>query len=305
MKTHHQLVILMIALLSFAVAKGSATIKNAKTETAKVYGNCEQCKSRIEAAGYKKGVVKVTWNISTKVLTMIYNSQKTTTDEILKRVAYAGYDNEMYKSPDDTYAQLPACCQYERSKKTTAVKVVAKLEQKEVSQIDTTKRKPEMTETPSKQESTKSDTHIVPVHLLGDVYAYYFSLKSALAKDNGKNATLYGAALYKAIDNVAIDKMSTAQHTVWMKYEKQLSYDAEHIKSTIDIDHEREHFITLSKNMYAVMKTIKPDLPVYYDFCPMANDGKGATWVSQEEKISNPYLGSKMPTCGKVQETVK
>ena len=95
------------------------------------------------------------------------------------------------------------------------------------------------------------------------------------------------------------------QHMVWMKYEKLLSTDAEHIKSTTDIDHQREHLISLSKNMYAVIKAIKPDAPVYYDFCPMANNGKGANWLSQQEKISNPYMGRMMPTCGKVQETIK
>ena len=53
------------------------------------------------------------------------------------------------------------------------------------------------------------------------------------------------------------------------------------------------------------MKAIKNNKPVYYQNCPMYNDGKGANWLSLENKISNPYLGKSMPTCGKTLETIK
>nr|MBA3704481.1 DUF3347 domain-containing protein [Bacteroidota bacterium] len=107
------------------------------------------------------------------------------------------------------------------------------------------------------------------------------------------------------IDKVSMDKMTSGQHDVWMKYEKQLSYDAEHIKGITETEHQREHFVALSKNMYEVMKSIKMDVPVYYDFCPMANNGKGANWLSLQKPINNPYMGKEMPECGKVQETIK
>ena len=92
---------------------------------------------------------------------------------------------------------------------------------------------------------------------------------------------------------------------IGMKYQQKLSYDAEHIKGVTETEHQREHFVTLSKNMYEVMKVFKMDVPVYYDHCPMANEGKGANWLSLEEKISNPYLGKQMPACGNIQETIK
>ena len=102
-----------------------------------------------------------------------------------------------------------------------------------------------------------------------------------------------------------MSKMNATQHQIWMKYQEKLSYDAEHIKGVTETEHQREHFISLSKNMYEVMKVFKLNVPVYYDFCPMTNDGKGATWLSLQQLISNPYLGKHMPTCGKVQETIK
>ena len=53
------------------------------------------------------------------------------------------------------------------------------------------------------------------------------------------------------------------------------------------------------------MKSVPPDGETYLDHCPMANDGKGANWLSREKNIKNPYYGKAMLTCGKVTETLK
>jgi len=57
--------------------------------------------------------------------------------------------------------------------------------------------------------------------------------------------------------------------------------------------------------MYDLIKTTKPETPVYYQHCPMANGGKGANWLSKENAVKNPYYGSQMLTCGKTVETIK
>ena len=94
-------------------------------------------------------------------------------------------------------------------------------------------------------------------------------------------------------------------HTVWMKILNDLKEDAEHINNTKDIAHQRDHFMSLSTNMYALIKVAKPTETVYYQFCPMADNGNGANWLSKENVVKNPYYGSKMLTCGSVQETIK
>jgi copper chaperone CopZ len=294
MKSINQIVMLMAFMALFTLASEASTIKNAKTETVKVYGNCGMCKTRIEKAANVKGIASGVWNPDTKLLELTYNTQKTTSDEILKRVAYAGHDNDKYRAPEEAYAQLPACCKYERTLKTQVSMPVTNNALKATAQDSSM----------GKMSGDKQSTN-QPDFILSEVYIAYFSLKDALAQDNGKSASTFGAALFTAIDKLPMEKLSMDQHMVWMKYEKQLSYDAEHIKSTTDTDHQREHFVSLSKNMYMVMKTIPLAKPVYFDFCPMANEGKGANWLSLDEKISNPYMGSKMPTCGKVQETIK
>ena len=102
-------------LISFTTSH--AQIKNAKTETVKIYGNCGMCENTIEKAGTLKKVALVNWDKETKMATLTYDAKKTNQDEILKRIALAGYDSDKFLAPDDVYATLHGCCQYDREAK--------------------------------------------------------------------------------------------------------------------------------------------------------------------------------------------
>ncbi len=47
------------------------------------------------------------------------------------------------------------------------------------------------------------------------------------------------------------------------------------------------------------------DTPLYEQFCPMAFDNKGATWLAADTEISNPYYGAMMLRCGEVRRQIK
>lgn len=108
-----------ITMLSIALMKLTscdAQVNNAKTETVKIYGNCGMCKKTIEKAGNIDYIATVNWDKDTKMATITYDSTKTTLDEILQRIANAGYDSDTFSAPDEVYNNLHGCCQYERSK---------------------------------------------------------------------------------------------------------------------------------------------------------------------------------------------
>src|SRR5690606_29414234 len=94
-----------------------APINNAKTETAKVNGNCGMCKGTIEKTGNVKNEAQVIWNADNQRASITYDSTKTKIDTVLQRIAQAGYDNEKYLAPDKVYQNLHGCCQYERELK--------------------------------------------------------------------------------------------------------------------------------------------------------------------------------------------
>jgi hypothetical protein len=139
-----------------------------------------------------------------------------------------------------------------------------------------------------------------------NVITLYLDLKNALFNDSGDSARAAAKRLFIAIDKVPMGKLPVGQHKIWMEYNEKLSYDAEHIKGTDELEHQREHFIKLSANMYKMLKELKINTgDLYYQFCPMANEGKGAYWLSEKSTISNPYMGKKMPTCGETKDTIK
>lgn len=104
----------ILLLLSLLIGSCGAQIKNKKNEKVTVYGNCRMCEKKIEVAGNIKGIVKVEWEKDTKQATLIYDSKKTNTDEILKRIALSGYDSDKFIAPDEVYDKLHGCCHYER-----------------------------------------------------------------------------------------------------------------------------------------------------------------------------------------------
>ena len=282
-------------LLSFTAC--NAQIKNAKTESVKIYGNCGMCETTIEKAGNKKKIAKVDWNKDTKMATITYDAKKTNQDEILKRIALSGYDSDKFLAPDDVYTKLPGCCQYDRVKKVVAKTETPKVETKV---DDHSGHNHSTTTTTEKPVEVKQE-----VNQLKAVFDNYFAVKDALVKTDGNKSSAKAKELLTAINTVKMDKLTTEEHTVWMKVMKDLTFDAEHIADTKDASHQRDHFMSLSKNMYALIKVSKTETPTYYQFCPMANDGKGANWLSKENAVKNPYYGNQMLTCGKVVETIK
>ena len=68
------------------------------------------------------------------------------------------------------------------------------------------------------------------------------------------------------------------------------------------INYQREHFVSLSKDINDLAKQFGSKQKLYQDFCPMYDDNKGASWISEIKEIKNPFYGSKMSTCGSVKK---
>lgn len=285
-----QLLVIITVLLSFTSC--NAQIKNAKTETVKIYGNCEMCKTKIEKAGNIKKIAKVNWNVDTKMATITYDVKLTDQDAILKRIALSGYDSDKFLAPDDVYNNLHDCCQYDR---------VAKVGVK-------TELKTDVVAKDHSNYSNHSEILKVPTqkeNQLKAVFDNYFEVKNALVKTDGNTASTKAGELLSAINAVKMETLKMDEHMVWMKVVANLKEDAEHISDTKYAVHQRDHFATLSKSIHELIQVSKQDTPTYFQHCPMANDGKGANWLSKESVVKNPYYGSMMLTCGKTVETIK
>ncbi len=281
----------MVAIIVLLSYTANAQIKNAITEQVKVYGNCGMCEAKIEKAGNIKKIANVDWNHETQMAALTYDTKKTNQDEILKRIALAGYDSDKFLAPDDVYSTLHGCCQYDRIAKVPA-------------------KKEATTTTSIEDHSNHNHSGTVAAesqkeNQLKVVFDNYFLVKDALVVSDGNKTALASKDLLAAVNNVKMDKLDMDAHMVWMKVSNTIKEDAEHISDTKDVKHQRDHFATLSKDIYTLIKASKYEIPVYFQFCPMFNDGKGANWLSTETAIKNPYYGKTMLTCGKTVETIK
>lgn len=109
--------LILLSLCCVLLSKVSFA-QDSKTDTIKVFGNCNMCKATIEGSLKKKdGVLSKNWNKDTKMLAVTYDPSKITVQKIGEKVAGAGYDNQYATAPDEAYNNLHSCCQYERPKK--------------------------------------------------------------------------------------------------------------------------------------------------------------------------------------------
>jgi Protein of unknown function (DUF3347) len=108
------------------------------------------------------------------------------------------------------------------------------------------------------------------------------------------------------LSKVDMANFSPEQHRVYMPLAEKIKSDAGIISKSKEIVKQRDHFDTLSDNVYKVVKAFNVNAePAYQQFCPMARDGKGAYWISNEKGVKNPYYGKIMLTCGRVTETLE
>lgn len=290
MKTIQYILLLVIFLA------GSSLTAQMKTDSFMVCGTTDpMSKSSIEKAGTKNKAYSLHWNAGTKMAYLKYDMNKVNPDQVKKQIALAGFDNDKYLAPDEVYAKLPECCRYERVNKKEMKSGPAMQHSMET-----------MSHHPSKSMDAKTEAGTLKqADQLKPVFDLYFELKDALVNTDATAAALQAGYLLSAIDAVKMEALSAAVHTLWMKQMTSLKSDADKIFRSKDISKQRDYFMALSTNMYELMKVSKTDEPVYYQFCPMANDGKGANWLSRENAIKNPYYGVQMMTCGRTVETIK
>lgn len=127
---------------------------------------------------------------------------------------------------------------------------------------------------------------------LNAVYQHYIHLTTALVNGDVAEAKVAATAIElgsKALSNAAA-----------------LTALAAKIGAAADIEVQRTLFSALSNDFIArVKESGLTSGEIYVEYCPMALNDKGASWLSNQKDIKNPYFGESMLTCGEVKETIK
>ncbi|HCE54244.1 MAG: hypothetical protein APF83_07405 [Lutibacter sp. BRH_c52] len=133
----------------------------------------------------------------------------------------------------------------------------------------------------------------------------YLQIKNALVADDTEKAATAGKNLYTAFDQFDSSSIVEAQKKEVNEILDAAREHAEHISGNSGkMEHQREHFEILSKDVEDLIAITGTDRKLYQTFCPMYNNKKGAIWLSEYKEVKNPYYGSKMMTCGTVKKEI-
>jgi Cu(I)/Ag(I) efflux system membrane fusion protein len=141
---------------------------------------------------------------------------------------------------------------------------------------------------------------------LKKVFEQYLLLKDALTNDDHKTTQKAAVTLLNAMSKIDMKLLTNQEaHNHWMLISKEITTSATSISKTTDIAVHRNHFQHLSAHLIKAVKLFGVDQEVFEQFCPMADDNKGAYWLSLSKEIKNPYFGKAMFTCGETKTTIK
>jgi len=130
----------------------------------------------------------------------------------------------------------------------------------------------------------------------------YLQMKDALVASDVSQVSAFAKATSTSLKSADIKSLGSMEQSHIKKSIEML--DA--IATNDNLDNQRDHFVILNENMVPIAINVNgPDEMLYVQKCPMANNNKGAVWLSAEKDIKNPYYGDAMLTCGSVIEEIE
>ncbi len=176
----------------------------------------------------------------------------------------------------------------------TACNSPAPAESEETATTEEVAPEPVKEEEPSTKVTKTVDIHedITPEHAEA-ILDGYLKIKDALVESHGEDAQVAATEFLALLDHES-DAMVA-----------DLRGDVQSIADSADKHTQRNHFHTLSHNMYVFAKSTgagKGRLHVHH--CPMAMNHEGGHWISDNTEVVNPYFGEHMLNCGKLEESL-
>lgn len=106
----------LISILTILLTFSTLTFATEPPKTAeikvKTSAKCGMCKKRIERdLGVSKGIVNSNLNLDDKVVTITYNTKKTSPEKIKEVISKIGYDADEVVANQKSHDALPSCCQ--------------------------------------------------------------------------------------------------------------------------------------------------------------------------------------------------
>ncbi len=132
---------------------------------------------------------------------------------------------------------------------------------------------------------------------------HYWKLKDAFVESDSIAVRAIAEDFYRSAQKVPPAVKGEESRDLWMQKQEKLEKASRAIADEESMEKQRGAFREISNSLIFWHRHFKLSSDsLYVQHCPMAFDNEGADWISQEEKIRNPYFGDKMLKCGSVEE---
>lgn len=150
--------------------------------------------------------------------------------------------------------------------------------------------------------SYAEDTPVAFKEQLDQVASQYIILKDALVNTDGGQAKAAMDQFSQSVEAVDMSLLKGEAHMYWMSQLSIIKSHGDKIGNSSDVEDQRKQFSFLSVAIINAIKAFGTNDKTYYvQYCPMALDNSGASWIAKEDQIRNPYFGDKMMKCGVVK----
>lgn len=159
----------------------------------------------------------------------------------------------------------------------------------------------------SSMENMKMDMSVDEIFRkqLTAVYEEQLVLQEAFLATDASSVKQAVPLVEASLKKVDMGLLKGEMHNHWMDNLKELTASLKRIKATSDIQQQRLAYADFNDIFYRAIKMFGVENEtIYYQFCPMFRDGKGAYWISSTKEIKNPYYGDAMLTCGETKEVI-
>jgi Cu(I)/Ag(I) efflux system membrane fusion protein len=134
----------------------------------------------------------------------------------------------------------------------------------------------------------------------------YYDLKDAFIKEQLADIDAKADSLAKLINLIPLKelKLDSTKNAAQILIES-IQAELKGLKGETDIEEKRKAFQMIGEQLLVLIQTVHYDYEIIYNqYCPMAMNDNGATWLSNSSDIKNPYLPTTMLTCGEVKDTL-
>jgi Cu(I)/Ag(I) efflux system membrane fusion protein len=130
--------------------------------------------------------------------------------------------------------------------------------------------------------------------------------KDALVESDARQAARAASLLRDRINALSEQNLQSQQaQSDWLGTRETLRREMITWLRTDDIEHQRTSLYAVSRLLFGAAQLFGVDGVVYQQYCPMAFNDTGASWLSREDRIMNPYLPETMLGCGEVLTVIR